>query len=216
MQPSAFLGARSSAQSVCTAQKRTSFVIFRQDILARIVTGEVTLAFRRWRRAPPVSGATLKTAAGVVAIEEVQVVTEGDISDADARRSGEASAAALVRSLPADGSLIRMRVRYVGEDPRIALRARRISGQGEADVIVAQLRGIDRRAAKPWTAAVLDAIGAQPGVVSSKLAAQFGLDTLTFKRRVRVLKELGLTESLEVGYRLAPRGRDALNAMRSG
>ena len=29
---------------------------------------------------------------------------------------------------------------------------------------------------------------------------------LPFKRNVRKLKELGLTESLEVGYRLSPRG----------
>jgi hypothetical protein len=29
----------------------------------------------------------------------------------------------------------------------------------------------------------------------------------TFKRLVRKLKELGLTESLTVGYRLSPRGR---------
>ena len=31
-----------------------------------------------------------------------------------------------------------------------------------------------------------------------------------FKRDVRKLKELGLTESLEVGYRIAPRGRTVL------
>ena len=33
------------------------------------------------------------------------------------------------------------------------------------------------------------------------------LDTQPFKRDVRKLKALGLTESLEVGYRLSPRGR---------
>lgn len=190
-------------------------MIFRQDILDRIVRGEVTLAFRRWRRTPPAAGATLKTAVGIVAIDDVQVVTEGDISDADARSGGEASAAALVRSLPVDGALIRMRVRYVGDDPRIALRATRISGRDEADAIVERLRRIDRRAASPWTADVLAAIESQPGVAARKLAMAFGLDTLTFKRRVRALKELGLTESLEVGYRLAPRGRDALAALRS-
>jgi len=35
-------------------------------------------------------------------------------------------------------------------------------------------------------------------------------DVPRFKRRVRQLKELGLTESLEVGYRLSPRGRAVL------
>jgi len=33
------------------------------------------------------------------------------------------------------------------------------------------------------------------------------MDKPSFKRRVRSLKELGLTESLEIGYRLSPRGR---------
>jgi hypothetical protein len=36
------------------------------------------------------------------------------------------------------------------------------------------------------------------------LAASLGRETLPFKRDVR---KLGLTESLEVGYRLSPRGR---------
>ena len=40
--------------------------------------------------------------------------------------------------------------------------------------------------------------------------ASAGSEPLLFKRRVRQLKELGLTESLEVGYRLSPRGADVL------
>jgi hypothetical protein len=37
-----------------------------------------------------------------------------------------------------------------------------------------------------------------------------GREKLPFKRDVRKLKELGLTESLLVGYRLSPRGRALL------
>ena len=37
-----------------------------------------------------------------------------------------------------------------------------------------------------------------------------GRERLPFKADVRKLKELGLTESLEVGYRLSPRGRALL------
>ena len=33
------------------------------------------------------------------------------------------------------------------------------------------------------------------------------METKRYKTDVRKLKELGLTESLEVGYRLSPRGR---------
>jgi hypothetical protein len=44
------------------------------------------------------------------------------------------------------------------------------------------------------------------------LAEAAGQERLAFKTRVRRLKALGLTESLEVGYRLSPRGRAFLAA----
>jgi len=47
----------------------------------------------------------------------------------------------------------------------------------------------------------------QPGVVSTELAPRLDLERLPFKQRVRRLKELGLTESLKVGYRLSPAAR---------
>ena len=42
------------------------------------------------------------------------------------------------------------------------------------------------------------------------LAAQVDCERPAFKRRIRQLKELGLTQSLEVGYRLSPRGEQVL------
>jgi hypothetical protein len=39
-----------------------------------------------------------------------------------------------------------------------------------------------------------------------------GYDRPAFKLDVRKLKRLGLTESLEVGYRLSPRGRAYLTS----
>ena len=50
-------------------------------------------------------------------------------------------------------------------------------------------------------------IAERPAVRAADLAADAGRDKLPFKRDVRKLKELGLTESLETGYRLSPRGR---------
>jgi hypothetical protein len=43
-----------------------------------------------------------------------------------------------------------------------------------------------------------------------------GMDQLSFKVRVRKLKGLGLTESLEIGYRLSPRGVALLAYVQSG
>jgi len=42
-----------------------------------------------------------------------------------------------------------------------------------------------------------------------------GQDKISFKLNVRKLKTLGLTESLEVGYRLSPRGIALLDELRS-
>jgi hypothetical protein len=53
----------------------------------------------------------------------------------------------------------------------------------------------------------LSLIAARPGVVSTVLAEALGRDRPSFKVDVRKLKRLGLTESLEIGYRLSPRGQ---------
>ena len=55
--------------------------------------------------------------------------------------------------------------------------------------------------------AVLRLIADRPATRAPDLAASLGRETARFKADVRKLKELGLTESLEVGYRLSPRGR---------
>ena len=56
-------------------------------------------------------------------------------------------------------------------------------------------------------------IAAQPATLAADLAAQVGREKLPFKRDVRKLKELGLTESLRIGYCLSPRGRALLDAL---
>ena len=63
----------------------------------------------------------------------------------------------------------------------------------------------------PWTRAALTIISERPAVRAPDLAAELGLETVVFKRNVRKLKERGLTESLDVGYRIAPRGQALLD-----
>ncbi len=53
----------------------------------------------------------------------------------------------------------------------------------------------------PWTSEVLGLIDTYPGVVSTELAARIGMERFAFKKLVYKLKRLGLTHSLEVGYR---------------
>ena len=52
-----------------------------------------------------------------------------------------------------------------------------------------------------------------PGIVSGELARMTGYEQKWFKPQVRKLKNLGLTISLEVGYKLSPRGAALLDRL---
>ena len=54
----------------------------------------------------------------------------------------------------------------------------------------------------------------RPATRAPELAAELGRETAPFKADVRKLKELGLTESLDRGYRLSPRGQAYLTPPR--
>ncbi|WP_112272610.1 hypothetical protein [Lentzea terrae] len=163
----------------------------------RIRSGEVTLQFRRWKRPTVRAGGTLRTSLGVLAIDAVDVVTRA--SRAEALAAGFTSVRELMSSVDGrDGSLYRIRLRFVGEDPRIALRSSSdVDGLELSDAGVALLR----------------LIAANPGVRAADLAAAVGREKLPFKADVRKLKAKGLTESLEVGYRLSPRGEAYLRSL---
>ena len=67
--------------------------------------------------------------------------------------------------------------------------------------------GLDRILDAPASPGVVELIARRPATRAGDLAAQLRQERLPFKANVRKLKALGLTESLEVGYRLSPRGR---------
>jgi hypothetical protein len=62
--------------------------------------------------------------------------------------------------------------------------------------------------------ATLEVIERHPAVRAGDLADELGRERLPFKTDVRKLKNLGLTLSLDVGYRLSPRGEAYLRAVR--
>lgn len=188
-------------------------MLFKRSVLDRIAAGTVTLAFRRWRRPTVRAGGTLTTPAGVLAIESVEIVVAGRITAAEARRAGFARRDDLLAGLDAaEGELYRIAFRLQGADPRAALREQDDLTAEDAATLCQRLDRLDRTARHgAWTRAVLRLIGERPGTRAPELAARFGRDTAAFKTDVRKLKALGLTESLEVGYRLSPRGRALLD-----
>jgi hypothetical protein len=201
-------------------------VLFRRAFLDGIRAGETTLAFRRWERPRARAGGRQRTAVGELAIDSVERVDRDEISAADARRAGFESLDSLLAELDrvrdrhgAERPIWRIELRWAGEDPRSALRERADLDAEELGELRARLERLDRASARgPWTQAMLELIRARPEVRAADLAGATGREKLPFKRDVRKLKELGLTESLERGYRLSPRGHALLDALddRSG
>ena len=194
-------------------------MLLRTADLERIVRGEITLVFRRWRRPTVRAGGSLRTAAGLLRILDVTTVDETDVSDADAAAAGYSSRAALLADLPVrQGSrLYRIAVEFGGADPRIALREQAALPDAEVEEVLRRLRRLDAGSAEGgWTQRVLEAIEDQPGVVSSLLAGRLGCERAWLKPQIRKLKNLGLTISLRVGYELSPRGRVVLEHLRGG
>ena len=189
-------------------------MLFEKRLRDGLADGSVTVALRRWRRPQAVVGGVYRTGGDGPRVRAVtvDVVRPGQLRRADAERAGYPTVAALLAATRGGDDLTLYRLRFErvdGEDPRAAL--------GSAELAPADLEALRRRLSRadaassgPWTAATLDVIARRPGVVSTELAAEVGSERPVFKRRVRVLKELGLTQSLEVGYRLTPRGQALL------
>lgn len=188
-------------------------MLIRRSQLDAIREGRVTLQFRRWKRPTVKAGGTLTTAVGVLSIHAVDVVALETISRHDATAAGYDSLDELRGHLGArdEGQVYRVSLAFAGADPRIALRAQADLTDDERTTLQVKLARLDASSRHgPWVRQTLELIRANPGVYSGDLADQLGFERLWLKAQIRKLKALGLTESLEVGYRLSPRGEALL------
>ena len=175
--------------------------------LQGIVEGRIRVVFRTWQKPTVKTGGTLRTRMGLLAIEAVDAVRFKDVTARDLKQAGLRDEKHLKECVAGrTGTLYRIRVKHAGEDPRIALRSQTLTEE-EIPKIRARLERMDKASSDgPWTIQYLETIEARPAQRAPELAEMYGLETKPFKQRVRRLKELGLTESLPVGYRLSPRG----------
>jgi hypothetical protein len=194
-------------------------VLIKRAVLDGIVAGRIDLAFRRWRRPTVKTGGKLRTVVGELAVGRVDPITERQITASDARRAGYASRVDLLRELSSfrdDGRLYRIELRLAGPDPRVALRERDEMSDDEVAELGRRLARFDAASSHgDWTMETLELIERKPATLAADIAASVGRERAPFKADVRKLKELGLTESLEVGYRLSPRGRAFLARTRT-
>lgn len=182
-------------------------------VVAGIVDGSITLAFRRWREQDVKPGATFKAAGSVIRVEAVEVVDPTAITDAEAVLAGLTDAADVRKRLAPDESWTTYRVTlsYAGPDPRIALRESADLTDADVAAIDAKLARLDRASSHgPWTMRTLELIRQHPQRRAPDLAEIEGRETAPFKIDVRKLKALGLTVSFPVGYEISPRGSSYL------
>ena len=194
---------------------------FYQSAHAGLADGSITVTFRRWKRAQVKVGGTYRVGPVALTVDRIRHVALERISEREARRAGFADRDALVEFLGApaaetpDDRIWRIDFHCEPAAAKVAP-----SGKLTADEIDELRRRLDRLdrngpngSTGPWTRAVLELIARRPGVVSTELAAELGRERAPFKIDVRKLKRLGLTESLEVGYRLSPRGKALLRRL---
>lgn len=192
-------------------------MLFKREFLDGIQDGRITVAFRRWRRPSVRAGGTLMTAAGQLSIRSVTEITQSKISSADARRAGYKSRELLLKDLNqrAHGQIYRIELGSLRPDPRIPLRQAPVADDEGIQAILKRLDRLDAHAAgASWTHQTLEVLDSHPAVRAGDLCVLVGQEKAQFKVNVRKLKNLGLTESLDVGYRLSPRGHSVLEHVR--
>ncbi|QQS40287.1 MAG: MarR family transcriptional regulator [Acidobacteriota bacterium] len=190
-------------------------MLLKNDTLEKIVSGEITLVFRRWKRPTVKTGGTLVTRAGLLGIDSVEECDVDSIKPKEIKAAGFKKKEELTAMLSdRKGSVYRIKVRYIGEDPRIALRKSSKMPNAEYEEIKKKLERMDAsKVHGKWTVKYLELIRDNPEVLAAEIADSIGMDKPRFKANVRKLKALGLTESMPVGYRLSPRGKAVLKRL---
>lgn len=165
------------------------------------------MTIRAWRKPQATPGNDYKLGASErITVSAVDAIAISEIRPRDAKASGFESTDTLVsmltkesgRRLTARSKVFRVRFRYAGtvkDEPPAFTR----------DELDARL---DRMG--EWSRTLLALIGANPGVSSAVLAKQMGRERMKLKADVRKLKRLGLTQSLDVGYRLTKQGKSVV------
>jgi hypothetical protein len=194
-------------------------LLFKKAFWEGLESGRITVTFRRWQSPHVKAGGRYRChPIGVLQVDDVRQVAVREITDEDALRSGFASRAELLAYLEELGPLNattviwRVELHHGGDGDRVDLATQDDLTAEDVETIRAKLAKMDRET--PWTAATLAIIEKHPRVVAKELAKLLGRERDEFKVDVRKLKKLGLTQSFEIGYEIAPRGRAYLAAIK--
>ncbi len=184
---------------------------FTQDSHEAVATGQITVTFRLWKRLHAKVGGRYTVGSVVIEVDAIEMIPFHAVTKRDIKFAGASSRDALreraAHAGPIDDDTLVYRIEFhvVGAKPTEVAAP---FDDEHVALVNAKLDAMDERSKTgAWTRAALRLIGEHEGVVSTELAAQMHRPRMEFKADVRKLKALGLTESLEVGYRLTPLGR---------
>jgi hypothetical protein len=187
-----------------------------------VSSGEIRCTVRIWQSPHVKVGGRYAlgagAGAGAVVVDKIRETSLDDITPALARRCGFPSLVELLK-VAKHGPGERVFVIDFHYDSKGGARPKPETGAVPAEelaMLVQRLEAMDRRSKiGAWTLATLRAIEARPAVLAAKLARSLGRPRDELKRDVRKLKNLGLTFSLEIGYRLTPKGEALLASLSS-
>ncbi|MCF2490779.1 hypothetical protein [Dyadobacter sp. CY347] len=191
-------------------------MLIKQKHLDGIMSGNISLAFRKWKKLSVRKGSLLKTSIGVIKITDLTETDLSKITDDDAKLAGYDSAQAIISELEkvTNGAIYRIELSYDSPDPRIDLRQKEQITDEELEVLKEKLLNLDKFSNQgKWTTKVLKAIQENPKMTAAELATKINKEKEWLKTNVRKLKNLGLTISHEPGYTLSPLGEYVLKSL---
>lgn len=190
-------------------------MLFQTRFHEPIRRGDITTTVRIWQKLRVKPGGRYALGPGAIVVDRIHEVGLDDITSAIARRCGFLSLVDLLKTAKhgAGERIFLIDFHYVDAPPKSAVKQHRLDATELAHMLE-RLAAMDARAARPWTFDALRAIADRPGTRAGDLAAALGRERLQFKQDVRKLKALGLTLSLETGYRLSERGLHMLQVMK--
>ena len=193
-------------------------LLFKKAFWEGLTSGAITLTFRRWKKSHVRPGGRYRChPIGVLEVDAVRLVPVSSITTRDAKRAGFPSLDALLAYLSELGAfdeateIHRVELHHGGDGDRVPTALEDQLTADDVQGIREKLARLDAKA--PWTMQTFALIEKHPRIPASQLAAKVGRETAAFKADVVKLKKLGLTQSFEVGYEIAPRGRAYLAAI---
>lgn len=189
---------------------------FTKDFKEAIRAGRVTCSFRTWKSPQAkVGGHYNLHPEGAIEVTALRQISFANAAATHVRRSGFSDKRALRAYLRIDDDdpVYLVEFRYLGAITVKAPPRQKLSAEQQRSLADKLTRMDERSTRGPWARRTLALIDRQPATRAADLARTLGWETPPFKANVRKLKKLGLTLSLETGYRLSDRGVSVLRQL---